>query len=609
MALPTMSATELPPRRSSHASRPAPVGGGRPIRRQILPMVAAGVTGAAFAAAMIYVAWTADGHSLAVSQGSVPAFVVAAAIGVSFLAAGLAVWWHRPESRVGPLMVAAGTLWYVSDLQSTGSPVLYAIGYWLTYLPPVVVGHLTLAYPEGRLRRRAERWAVLASYVTYLSLQGVRYLHEGLCHHIGLPGPGDELCGTSILPSLVSFDAIFFDTLFFVWVLRRWRMASAPARRVHGPAWLAFSLISVALAGSALSYLVHLPEAAQLLFVLGYGVCMLVLPFAFLSGMLRVRLARLRVSDLVLALDETIGPARLRQLLAATLEDPTLELGYWSETSGDYVDAGGRPVAAQESPSARAVTFVERRGRRLAVLVHDPSLVEQQPLVRAVVATARLAIENARLEALLNARVEELEASRARLAEAALNERRTIERDLHDGLQHRLLRLSWLADRAGAVVDVDGGARPALAELADEARDAYSELRELARGIHPAILTERGLRAAVEELALGTGVPVLVDLPDERWPRPVEATAFFTISEALTNAAKHSRAERVTVRGRRTPGLLTIQVADDGAGGADPLRGTGLRGLHDRAAALGGTLTIDSAAGRGTRLVLELPCE
>lgn len=579
----------------------------RPSRHQILAIVLSGVAGVAFAAAMIELGWNADGHSLAGFEHSVPAFAVAAAIGIAFLAAGLAAWWHRPDSQVGMLMVAAGTLWYATDLQYTGSPVLYALGYWLTYLPVVIVGHLALVYPEGRLTRRAERRAVVASYGTYLTLQAIRYFSEGRCTAIGPPAPWSQVCG-SILPDLISTEAILFDALFLVWVVRRWRAASAPTRRVHGPVWLGFSFLSAALAGTALAYVIHLPDVVQLLLELSYGLSMLVLPFAFLSGQLRVRLARLRISDLVLALQDTPGPARLRELLARALEDPTLVLGYWSETTADYVDAFGRPVAIPQ-PDVGRVTFVERRDHPLAVLVHDPTLAEQQPLVRAAVAAARLAIENARLEALLHARVEELEASRARVVEAALNERRTIERDLHDGLQHRLLRLSWLADRAGAVVDVDAGARPALAELAHEARDAYAELRELARGIHPAILTERGLAAAVEELALRARVPVLVDLPHERWSLPVEATAFFTISEALTNAVKHARAERVAIRGRRTAGRLTIEIADDGAGGADPRLGTGLRGLHDRAAAAGGTLTVDSAPGLGTRLLLDLPCE
>jgi signal transduction histidine kinase len=187
----------------------------------------------------------------------------------------------------------------------------------------------------------------------------------------------------------------------------------------------------------------------------------------------------------------------------------------------------------------------------------------------------------------------------------ALNERRAIERDLHDGLQHRLLRLSWLAGQASSTA---GAASPVLDQLGDEARDAYAALRELAQGIHPAILTEHGLAAAVEEHALRLEVPMVIEIPSSRWPRPIEATAYFVILEATTNAAKHSGAGQITVSGRERPGWLTVEVTDDGSGGADPEHGSGLRGLHDRVSALGGTLTVHSAFRRGTRVVAELPC-
>jgi signal transduction histidine kinase len=553
-------------------------------------MLASGAAGVAFAVAMMALGWSADHHSLAAYGHSVAAFGITGAIGVTFLAAGLAAWWRRPDSPVGQLMVAAGALWYASGLELSGSAPLYALGFWLAYLSPVIVGHLALAYPDGRLRR-AERWGVIASYAVYLTLQGTRYLAEGTCHRVGLPSPSgmSSLCGGPPLARLVSLDALVFDALFTFWVARRWLAASRPARRVHGPVWLGFSFQAAVLAGTVMSSVLRLAPGIQLLFVLLYGLCLLGLPFAFLSGLLRVRLARHRVTDLVLRLDGASGPVRLRDLLADALGDPSLALGLWSDRAAGYLDAAGAPVALPDADALRAATFVDRRGRRLAVLVHDPSLVEQRALLDATVAAARLAIEN------------------ARLAEAALDERRSIERDLHDGLQHRLLRLSWLADRAGATA-ADEPAGPLLAELASDARDAYVRLRELARGIHPAILTERGLAAAVEEHVLRVGLPVVVDLPAARCAAAVEAAAFFTIAEALTNAVKHADASRVTVRGRLEDGRLLVEVADDGAGGADPRRGTGLRGLEDRAAALGGTLSVRSAPGLGTAVVLELPC-
>jgi len=587
-ALPTMSATRPPVSAPWHVLAQA-VRSGPPLARRPIVIMAVGAASVAFASAMIVISWQYDGNSLAPYGHSAGAFAVAAAIGVAFLSAGLAAWWRRPDNLVGRLMVAAGTVWYASSLQFTRSAALYAIGYWLAYLAPVIVGHLALAYPDGRLRRRRELWGVAASYLIYLTLQGLRYLSEGACHTVGLPAGAGSGCASPLLGGLVSLDALVFDALFTVWVVRRWLTASRPARRIHAPVWLAFSLHSVVLAATVLSALFRMPQTIQLALVLAYGLCLLVLPFAFLSGLLRVRLARHRVTDLVLRLDGAPGPTRLRDLLAEALGDPSLVLGLWSEAAEAYVDASGSPVSASDPGTGRAVTVVERRGRRLAVLVHDPSLVEQRSLVDATVAAARLALEN------------------ARLAEAALNERRSIERDLHDGLQHRLLRLSWLADQVGATTE-EPGARPLLAELASDARAAYVRLRELASGIHPAILTERGLAAAVEEHVLRVGVPVLVDLPRDRLPVAMEAAAYFTVAEALTNAVKHAAPSRVTVRGRLEDGLLTVEIADDGAGGADPDGGSGLRGLRDRAAALGGCLSVRSAPGLGTAIVLELPC-
>jgi signal transduction histidine kinase len=549
----------------------------RPGVRSVLAP-AAGAAGVAFAAAMIAVSRGYDHGSLAAYDRSVADFVAAAAPGLAFLAAGLAAWWRRPENRVGWLMVAAGTAWYASSLQFTSSPPLDALGYWLAYLAPVIVSHLSLAYPDGTLRRRSERWAVGASYAVYLTLQGLRYAVEGWCNHAGVPGRVGTNCGGALLPGLVSLDALAFDALFTFWLLRRWWAASRPTRRLHAPVWLGFSLLSALLVANVFGSLLRLASGVQLALLLGYGLCLVGLPFAFLSGLLRARLARHRVTDLVVRLDGAAGPARLRELLADALCDPGLVLGLWSDAAAAYVDAAGRPLPAADTGPGPGVTFVERSGRPLAVLVHDPSLDEQRALVEATVAAARLALDN------------------ARLAEAALHERRRIERDLHDGLQHRLLRLSWMADRTG------------VAELAHDARDAYVRLRELARGIHPAILTERGLAAAVEEHVLQVGVPVLVDLPGARCPAAVEAAAFFTVAEALTNAVKHAAAGRVTVRGRLEDGRLTVEVADDGGGGADPARGTGLGGLQERAAALGGRLTVHSAPGLGTAVVLELPC-
>jgi signal transduction histidine kinase len=570
---------------------------GPPNSRQAAAIVGAGTAGTAFACVMITFGRGGDPSWLALATAN--------AIGLGFLGAGLLAWWRRPANPVGKLMVAAGTAWYAPSLQASGHPALFAVGFWMVYLPPVIVAHLALVYPDGRFRRPLERWTVLVAYVLYFVLQGQRYLAEGWGHRvIGWP---DSL-PNSTWADVTAAYALAYNALLFGWMMQRWRRASPSVRRLHAPVWLGVALqtffLAAAVAGSALRF----PAPVQLATFLGYGICLAGLPFAFLSGLLWVRLARQRVADLVVALKDSADPARLRDRLADTLGDPSLVLGFWSTADGGYVDVDGCPVTIPAADEERAVTYVEGRETRLAALVHDPALDGQQPLVAAVVAAARLALEGARLQALLRAQLAELASSRARLAEAALNERRAIERDLHDGLQHRLLRLSWLARRAATAVGTGPG-RPLMDQLADEARDASDTLRDLARGIHPAVLTEQGLAAAVEEHALRSHVPMLIDIPAGRWVGPIEATAYFVVLEAATNAAKHASADRITVRGRHRDGWLTVEVADDGLGGADPTLGTGLRGLRDRVSALGGRLAVYSTFNGGTRIVAELPCE
>jgi PAS domain S-box-containing protein len=214
-----------------------------------------------------------------------------------------------------------------------------------------------------------------------------------------------------------------------------------------------------------------------------------------------------------------------------------------------------------------------------------------------------------RLNVELHARLEELAASRARIVTAGDVERRRLERNLHDGAQQRLVTLSLSLRVALAQLDSDpAAARAALANAGDELALALDELRELARGLHPAVLSDRGLRAAVETLAGRAPVPVeIADIPDERLPEPVEAAAYYLIAEALTNVTKYAHASTVRVRVAADDTSVVVEVSDDGVGGADPATGTGLRGLTDRVEALGGSLEVVSPAGAGTSLRAEIP--
>jgi len=225
------------------------------------------------------------------------------------------------------------------------------------------------------------------------------------------------------------------------------------------------------------------------------------------------------------------------------------------------------------------------------------------------VAAARLAIENARLQAEVRAQLEQVRASRARIVRASDVERQRIERNLHDGAQQRLLALSFALRLAESRAGGDAELTAALGEAAQQLKEALAELRELAQGLHPAILTRSGLAAAVRAAARRASVPAEVaEVPGERFGSDVEAAAYYVVSEALANAGKHAAATGARVSIARSGGVLRVQVADDGVGGADPAAGSGLTGLADRVAALGGTLCVTSPPGAGTVVTAELPC-
>jgi signal transduction histidine kinase len=300
----------------------------------------------------------------------------------------------------------------------------------------------------------------------------------------------------------------------------------------------------------------------------------------------------------------------LRTALSDALGDPTLQRFYWREAAGHYVTFGGHRADLPGPGSGRAVAEVEREGKRVGAIVYDPALRDDPSLVRAAAAAAALQLENERLEAELRARVEELQSSRTRLVEVSMGERRRLERDLHDGAQQRLVALSLQLGMAQRKLDGDPATAARLLEASrGELQRALEELRELARGIHPAILTDRGLGAAIQALAERAPLPVDLDrMPEDRLPAAVEAAAYFVVAESLTNVAKYSSAEHASVRVGRENGYAVVEVRDDGVGGADPTAGTGLRGLADRLAALDGRLEVHSPPGGGTVIRANIPC-
>jgi signal transduction histidine kinase len=340
----------------------------------------------------------------------------------------------------------------------------------------------------------------------------------------------------------------------------------------------------------------------------GIALCALALPAAVVSLAVLDGVGRLlRMLATALLRFEVEGEGPVRELLAERLGDLTLNIAYWLPDRGIFVDDRGRPVELPGAGSGRAWTAVEREGTRVAAIVHDAELDAPPELVNAAASAAALAIDNERLKADLRARLEELRVSRRRIVEAADDARRQIERDLHDGAQQRLvslaldlrmLRSRLGEDKAGETVD----------EIGEKLAAALAELRELARGIHPAVLSDHGLAPAIQVLVDRVAVEVDCDLAIEgRLPPAVEAAAYFVVAEGLTNVVKYSNAGHADVDVRRRGDAIEVVVADDGVGGARLDAGTGLRGLSDRLAALEGELMVDSPLGGGTRLVARLP--
>jgi signal transduction histidine kinase len=339
------------------------------------------------------------------------------------------------------------------------------------------------------------------------------------------------------------------------------------------------------------------------------NVIRILVPLGILVGILRLRETRSAIAQAIADVGDAPSRLVLRDALAGALRDPSLRILTWDDDGGGYRDEDGQLVPSPASSANGTVTPVETAGRRLAVIVHDPALDEDPGLVSAGVAVTRFAIDNERLGLEISRQLEEVRASRARIVEAGDAERRRIERNLHDGVQQRLVALAMALRRAGGDAEIDSEAGRALRRGADEALVVVEDLRELARGIHPAVLTEAGLKPALQALADRSPVPVELDADlGTNVNGTAAATAYFVASEALANIAKHAGATTIRLSARTDGDRLTIRIDDDGVGGADAA-GSGLRGLADRVAASGGTFRVEAGPGGGTSVSAVIPLD
>jgi len=536
------------------------------------------------------------------------------AVGWAFLLAGFASHTRRPDSATGRWMIALGLIW-IGRLVFTPPLIQWeSIGLGVAFYGLLFV--ILYTFPSGRLSGW-ERWAI----PIYLMVVAVlSYVDVALTDFYGWVVDNQVCCPSHLLliednpelrNRLASYSAVGAALVFLAIVvsfLARWRRATTVGRRDVGPlvlVLLPLLLMMVLIPGinafvdGFASFPFPDPAANRLTLYLQNGALVLV-PVVIFWQLVGTRLSRAKVADLVRDLSDSGTPDELDSRLRTTLGDPETLLVFRREEDGDYVGVDGRSLSANVF-NDKAVSPI---GDRVSI-VHDPAV--DADLVSAAGNAARLAITNARLQAELKAQLIEVRESRLRLVTATDDARRRVERDLHDGAQQRLVALAATLSKAQENETTDNPVlRSLLADAAGEAQLAMEDLRNLARGVHPAILSQAGLGPAIATLADLSRIPISSEVSAERYSDAIEVTVYFVIAEAVSNANKHSEATQIDIVIQRRGGELTISVEDNGVGDADA-QGSGLRGLRDRISALGGKFTVDSPIGKGTHISASVP--
>lgn len=472
-----------------------------------------------------------------------------ALVAMAFGAAAIGLWRLRLNA-VAVLAAGTGAAWLLGDM---GGALVFV------HRGPLI--HLLLAYPRGMPHRRATRIVVLAAYI-----DGVGY-------------PLGGVDAVTVALALLAVAA----------ALSGYLRSSGPMRRARLVPLLAMVGVGTVLSAGAVARLAGRPHDQTVL--TAYEAVLIAVAGVVYADARSGRWSRSALAGLVVRLGDVVAPTPLRNCLAAALGDPSLLVGYPAPSGHGLVDETGRPLPEATGDGTRAVTEVRDGDQVLAVLIHDPGVLGDPALLESVAALARVAVANIRLRAKVLDTISELDASRRRLLDVADAERERLAGELDGGALARL-------DRA----------RPLLSDsLRAELDECQRTLSDFARGIHPRLLTERGLAAAVTQLAGSVTVHVTVDVTAPRARPAVETAAYFICAEALTNVAKYAPTASARIAVGVDGEALTVEVCDDGPGGADPSLGSGLRGLADRVDVLGGAFTVDSPPGDGTAVRAVLP--
>lgn len=532
-----------------------------------------------------------------------------------WLGVGVFACWRRPDNQFGTWLVITSFVWLGQFLAWSNSSLVFTAGLVISSVFPIALIETMVRFPTGRIESGIDRWVmrtvigvVALLLVSLLFTTPARIGYDNAPNNLLLIV--DDSTVTTVLYIVANAAAVVLTLILIRSFIGKYSNASPPMRRMLGPVLWTSTVLLALLGISSVFSLASLDAPEDIVGILAALTAMW-LPVAFLVGLFRSRLVRGQALGLMLErVAHENDPIRMQEAVAEALGDPSVELAFWLPESERFVDARGLPIARPEPGSERAASEVSTEGRLVALIIHDGALLEEPEKIQAVSHGAALAFENARLEAEVRANVAELRASRVRIVEAGDAARREIERNLHDGAQQNLISLALKLQMARSRVESDPTAAVEIIDGASaELEQTLAELRELARGIHPAVLSDRGLDAALLALAHRAPLPVEVgEMPDGRLPEPVEAAAYYVVAESLTNVVRYADASRAKVDISRSGGIVSIRIADDGVGGADPRQGSGLNGLADRIAALDGSLALMSPVGEGTVVEVKIPC-
>ncbi len=531
----------------------------------------------------------------------------------ALLASGFGLRRSRRGRKVGLALMLTAALWpvYWADVGNEGGWELVS---WADeHVIWCIFGTGLLSFPDNQRLSHTERWYLVVLWG--LSLVGgaaltvvSRPAWNGFSAGSWWPTVQADRAVFVVVLTIVSFGRLVVAVTGTLLLTSRLRAASGLDRTVLRPALAGVFLAVVIVATTNTVRTMQARESVNVTTAFLQGLALLLVPAVLLLSVVRTRLARAEMVELIMRIPRPSSAEAVQTALRTALRDESLEVLLWVPEYHSLVRPSGERMSAPDDDARFHAPLVGADGRNLGMITGDPRLRQHEQIVEAVVSAAALELENVALQAGLRAQMEQMQSSRARLVEVGLAERRRLERDLHDGAQQHMLAIALRIEHARHRT-TEPEIRESLERIKVEMSQALAEMRDLAHGIQPGVLVQAGLRPALQTLTDGMPLPVHIDIPEQRYPQQAESAAYFVVSEALSNIVKHAQASRATVSIHRVDGRLRVEVTDDGTGAVRSDQGSGLRGISDRVHGLGGELTVTGHPRAGTRIEASIPCE